>query len=129
MRIQMLKLYYAKNCTSNSTKSSTLRLRRIVDILLKEETVGKKRFLIIKTTLLNEMIDDWKEFLGLTTSEQDIKMLQLHERTGRPLGNDGFLTRIENAIGRILKPKRPGRKPKKGKYMYGVPRLNGVFRY
>jgi len=42
-------------------------------------------------------------------------MLQLHERTGRPLGSDGFLTRLEKAIGRILKPKRPGRKPKKGK--------------
>ena len=98
----MLKLYYARNCTSNSTKSSTLRLRRIVDILLKEETVGKRRFFIMKTTPLNEMIDDWKELLGLTTSEQDIKMLQLHERTGRSLGNDGFLTRLENAIGRIL---------------------------
>jgi len=48
-------------------------------------------------------------------------MLQLHERTGRPLGSDGFLNRLEKTIGRFLKPKRPGRKPKKGKNMYGVP--------
>jgi putative transposase len=76
---------------------------------------GKEDALLSRTLLLNEMIDDWKEFLSSTTSEQDIKMLQQHERTGRPLGSDGFLTRLEKSIGRLLKPKRPGRKPKKGK--------------
>jgi len=65
------------------------------------------------------MIDDWKEFLRLTPSGQDIKILQQHERTGRPLGSDGFLTRIEKSIGRLLKPKRPGRKPRKdNKYVW-----------
>ena len=59
------------------------------------------------------MIDDWKEFLRLTTSEQDIKMLQHVERTGSPLGNDGLLTGLEKSIGKLLKPERPGRKPKK----------------
>ena len=62
------------------------------------------------------MIDDWKEFLRLTTSEQDIKMLQHVERTGRPLGNDGLLTGLEKSIGKLLKPERPGRKPKKNRY-------------
>ncbi len=61
------------------------------------------------------MIDDWKAFLNSTISEQDIKMLQQHERTGRPLGSDGFLTRLEKSIGGLLIPKRPGRKPMKGK--------------
>ncbi|MHC4455144.1 MAG: transposase, partial [Planctomycetota bacterium] len=82
---------------------------------------GKEDVLLSRTSLLNEMIDDWKEFLNSTTSEQDIKMLQQHERTGRPLGSYGFLTRLEKSIGRLLKPKRPGRKPKKGKIRYGVP--------
>ncbi len=59
------------------------------------------------------MIDDWKEFLHSTTSEQDMKMLQKHERTGRPLGSDGFLARLEKSICRILKPKKSGRKSKK----------------
>ncbi len=59
------------------------------------------------------MIDDWKEFLCSTTSEQDMKMLQQHERTGRPLGSDGFLARLEKPMGRLLKPKKPGRKSKK----------------
>ncbi len=74
---------------------------------------GKEDALLSKSPLLREMIDDWKEFLRVTPSEQDIKMLQQHERTGHPLGSDGFLTRLEKSIGRLLKPKKPGRKPKK----------------
>ncbi len=76
---------------------------------------GNEDTLLSRTLRLNEMIDDWKEFLSLTPSEQDIKILQQYERTGRSLGSDGFLTRIEKSIGRLLKPKRPGRKPKEGK--------------
>ena len=76
---------------------------------------GKEDALLSRTSLLNEMIDDWKEFLSSTTSEQDIKMLQQHERTGRPLGSSGFLTRLEKSTGRLLRPKRPGRKPMNGK--------------
>ncbi len=72
---------------------------------------GKEDTLLSGTSPFNEMIDSWKEFLILTSSEQDIKMLQHHERTGRPLGSDGFLTRIEKSIGRLLKLKRPGRIP------------------
>ena len=81
---------------------------------------GKEDILLSRTSLLNEMVDDWKEFLSLTPSEQDIKMLQLHERTGRPLGSDGFLTRIEKSVGRLLKPKKPGRKPKTNSMYKGV---------
>ena len=78
---------------------------------------GKEDILLSRTSLLNEMIEDWKEFLRLTSSEQNIKMLQQHERTGRPLGSDGFLIRLEKSIGRLLKPKRPGRKPKKASHL------------
>ncbi len=74
---------------------------------------GKEDTLLSKSSLLNEMIDNWKAFLRLTPSEQDIKMLQQHERTRRPLGSDRFLTRLEKSIGRLLKPKRSGRKPRK----------------
>ncbi len=75
---------------------------------------GNEDALLSRTSQLKEMIDDWKEFLRFAPSGQDIKMLQQHERTGRPLGSEGFLTRLEKSIGRLLKPKRPGRKPKKG---------------
>jgi len=40
--------------------------------------------------------------------------LRRHERTGRPLGSEEFVTDVEGCLGRELRPKRPGRK-RKGK--------------
>ncbi len=74
---------------------------------------GKEDTLLSRTSPLNETIDNRKEFLRLTPLEQEIKMLQQHERTGRLLGSDGFLARLEKPMGRLLKPKKPGRKSKK----------------
>jgi putative transposase len=67
----------------------------------------------VKPSLLEETIYDWKKYLSLTPSEEDIRMLQRHERTGRPLGNESFLTRFEKSLGRLLKPKKPDRKANK----------------
>jgi hypothetical protein len=39
-------------------------------------------------------------------------LLRRHERTGRPLGSAAFLQRLEAKLGRILRKKPPGRKPK-----------------
>jgi len=38
--------------------------------------------------------------------------LRRHSRTGRPLGNETFLERLETMAGRILKPQKRGPKPK-----------------
>jgi hypothetical protein len=35
-----------------------------------------------------------------------------HARTGRPLGSPTFLDRLERLVGRVLKPHKPGPKPK-----------------
>jgi putative transposase len=77
--------------------------------------VYNQRDILVKPSTLNEMVHDWKEFLSLSPSEEDIRILQLHERTGRPLGNENFLTRLEKSLSRVLKLKKPGRKPKKNK--------------
>ncbi len=34
------------------------------------------------------------------------------ETTGRPLGGEGFVRHLERPVGRVLRPARPGRKPK-----------------
>ena len=60
-----------------------------------------------------ERVDDWAEFLGWPPGEEEVKQLRGHERTGRPLGGVDFLESLEKLIGRALKPKKPGRKPKK----------------
>ena len=37
---------------------------------------------------------------------------RLHERTGRPLGDEAFLMRIEELTGRVLQRQKPGPKKK-----------------
>ena len=41
--------------------------------------------------------------------------LRRHTRTGRPLGSAAFLETLEAALGRSLRPHKPGRKPKSEK--------------
>ena len=38
-----------------------------------------------------------------------------HESTGRPLGDEGFIERIERVLDRSLKKKKPGPKRRQGK--------------
>ena len=44
-------------------------------------------------------------------NEDDEQMLRLHERTGRPLGSDQFVDKLEILAGRRLRPAKPGPKP------------------
>ena len=40
-------------------------------------------------------------------------MMHLHENTGRPLGDKGFVKTWETMLGRVLTPGKPGRQKKK----------------
>ena len=73
---------------------------------------GKDDKLVKVEPLLN-LAGDWSDFLGEPASEEQCEALRRHERTGRPLGSDAFLDRIERALGRPLRPQKPGPKPKK----------------
>lgn len=57
---------------------------------------------------------DWRDALARTRDEEAAEMAELRRaaRTGRPLGGDGFVKRLEAALGRKLDGKRTGR-PKK----------------
>ena len=68
---------------------------------------------LVQVMPLLERVDDWAEFLRRTPGEEEVKQLRGHERTGRPLGGVDFLEYLEKLIGRALKPKKPGRKPKR----------------
>ncbi len=63
---------------------------------------------------LNQLIKKgWREFLSTDISPEMQNRLQMHERTGRPLGDVQFIETLEKSLGLQLKPKKPGRKPKK----------------
>jgi len=59
--------------------------------------------------LVSTLMPDWQAYLALETPAETIERLRRHERTGRPLGGDGFLVKLEAVVGRLLRPKRAGR--------------------
>ncbi len=58
------------------------------------------------------MIGDWNAFLNCAMSEEEFADIRKHGRTGRPLGDETFLGRLEEMVGRALKPQKRG--PKRG---------------
>ena len=62
---------------------------------------------------LYETIHNWDDFLGLS-SDEDLQKLKRHENTGRPLGNDNFVKKVEQTLGRVLRPQKPGPRKKGG---------------
>jgi putative transposase len=54
----------------------------------------------------------WRGFLAKVIRDEDVKLLRAHEYTGRPLGDEEFLAKLEQNLGRILKRQKPGPKPR-----------------
>ncbi len=52
----------------------------------------------------------WEQFLGEQVTREEWELLRRHEPTGRPLGNDSFLGRLESSLGRVLRPQKRGPK-------------------
>jgi putative transposase len=68
---------------------------------------------LVKTAPLLQMTGDkWKDFLNVKIREEEIGDIQTHEQKGRPLGSVSFVEDMEKTLGRLLKPKKAGRKPK-----------------
>ncbi|WP_236015193.1 transposase [Geomonas anaerohicana] len=67
---------------------------------------------LVKDRTLKGLVNNWREIL--TEGNEDVdKQLRERFRTGRPLGNDDFLLKVERITGRDLSKKKPGR-PSKG---------------
>lgn len=56
---------------------------------------------------------DWKNILRRKLEKNDIDKLRIHCRTGRPLGTDKFISKLETVIGRRLRALPVGRPKKK----------------
>jgi putative transposase len=68
---------------------------------------------LVKVAPLLGMIADWRAFLDSAVPEEEVRQMRGHGRTGRPLGDDTFLGRLESLVGRALKPQKRGPKPKR----------------
>ena len=67
---------------------------------------------LVKVAPRLAMIGDWSAFLESAVPEAELDDLRRHGRTGRPLGDETFLERLEEKLGRALKPKKRGPKLK-----------------
>jgi len=70
--------------------------------------------ILVRTKPLQEIVNEpWGKFLESDAPQRDMELLRKHERTGRPLGGDSFIEKMEILLRRRLKPRKPG--PKKDK--------------
>ncbi|VAX05824.1 hypothetical protein MNBD_GAMMA26-591 [hydrothermal vent metagenome] len=68
---------------------------------------------VVTVEPMESRVDNWEEFIA-ATSLSDEGCFRRHARTGRPLGNEGFVRQVSKLVGRDLIPRKAGRK-KKGK--------------
>jgi putative transposase len=71
---------------------------------------GQDDILVKTAPLLNLVTKSWQDFLSIDATESDIDLFRKHERTGRPLGGETFMGRMERLLNRKLKLRKPGPK-------------------
>ena len=69
---------------------------------------------LVNVSPLLEIAGDWIDFLSEDISEQERNELRQYERNGRPLGNEHFVQTVEQRLGRMLRPQKPGPKKRHG---------------
>ena len=67
---------------------------------------------LVQVKPMLDRVTNWTDYLTETTNMDEEALLQLHTRTGRPLGNTSFVQQLEAITGKALAPKMPGRKAK-----------------
>ncbi len=68
---------------------------------------------LVTVAPLLELVPEWPAFLAAGLDAEQATALRGHERTGRPLGGEGFVARLEKKLRRRLAKRRPGPKPKR----------------
>jgi putative transposase len=69
---------------------------------------------IIDPAGLGKYVKDWKEFLSEAPKKNEMEAIRTHTNTGRPLGGESFIKRLEKITGRIISKLKPGPPGKKG---------------
>lgn len=65
---------------------------------------------LVKVSPMLDRVADWAGYLA-SDGETCDKLLDQYSRTGRPLGDECFISKLESLTGIVLARKRPGRKP------------------
>lgn len=60
------------------------------------------------TRPMNQRIEDWPAYLTARHSDSETQSLRQHSSTGRPLGSEAFVRRLEKVLKRRLRKRPPG---------------------
>lgn len=79
---------------------------------------ARARILGLKDPLLSDLAVDetatpWRGFVNDLGEGVSSETIELHERTGRPLGDSEFVSTLEKLLKRSLFPGKPGKKPRR----------------
>ncbi len=69
---------------------------------------------LIRHARLPQMVESWASFIGSIDEQSEDNIIK-GTRTGRPVGNERFVLKIEGLTGRSLRPGPPGRPRKTSK--------------
>ncbi len=64
---------------------------------------------LVKVKPMLDRVENWTELLA-SGEQGEFDVVRMHERTGRPLGMDGFIEKVSCMVGRDLSKKKPGPK-------------------
>jgi len=65
---------------------------------------------VVKVKPMLSRVDSWSDYLSSDLGESEKEAFRRHGRTGRPLGDDRFMKKIERLTGIDFRPKKVGRK-------------------
>ena len=66
---------------------------------------------LVQVRPMLDLVGDWAAFLAEGLGAEALAAIRSGERTGRPLGDVGFVAALERDLGRTLAKRKPGRKP------------------
>ena len=66
---------------------------------------------LVRVHPMLERVGNWRGYLAGSMDGDRAELIRQHTRTGRSLGSEQFISRIEAITCQTLSPKRPGPKP------------------
>jgi putative transposase len=70
--------------------------------------VGKGKEKILSDFSLLEEVDNWSDYLREKDEEEELKLFRQSGKTGRPIGSEKYLRKLESQLGRTLVKQKPG---------------------
>ena len=72
--------------------------------------VEERSDILVDVRPMRGRVEERREFLAAPLTTAELETLRHHARTGRPLGSESFIDRLQSQLGRTLKPLKPGPK-------------------